>query len=191
MNAPAIGSAPPDDVSAQLDGFEVLDVCHRQTLFTLGRLAALMTRLQQHGADEEARAMARQVVDHFSTIARAHHEDEERHVFPALLAGGDAQVVQAVQRLQQDHGWLEEDWRALWPQLEAVALGQSWWDLDALREGVEIFIALSHDHVALEESLIYPQARARLGRTERLDIGREMAARRRAAADPDRQGPRR
>ena len=32
--------------------------------------------------------------------------------------------------------------------------------LDVLREGAEIFVALSRDHVALEEAFIYPQARA-------------------------------
>jgi hemerythrin-like domain-containing protein len=61
-----------------------------------------------------------------------------------------------------------------------VATGQSWYDLDALREGAEVFTALSHDHVALEESYIYPQARARLRPDERREMGREMAARRRA-----------
>jgi hemerythrin-like domain-containing protein len=171
----------PRDAPAQLDGFDVLDACHRQTLFTLGKLAALVTRLQNHGADEEARSMAREIVEHFSNTARAHHEDEERHVFPALLASNDAAVVQAVRRLQQDHGWLEEDWRALYSQLDAIAGGQVWSDLDTLRECVEVFIALSHDHIALEESLIYPQARARVGAGERREIGREMAARRKAA----------
>ena len=33
-------SKPTD---APLSGFDVLDVCHRQTLIALGRLAALMT----------------------------------------------------------------------------------------------------------------------------------------------------
>ncbi|WP_280155564.1 hemerythrin domain-containing protein [Piscinibacter sp. XHJ-5] len=165
--------------SARLDGLDVLDACHRQTLFTLGKLAALVSRLQHLGIDEEARAMAADVIRHFSTTARHHHEDEERHVFPALLAGGEPQVTDAVSRLQQDHRWLEEDWKALLPQLDAIACGQSWFDVDTLREGVEIFIALSHDHIALEESLIYPQARARMSGAQRREAGREMAARRR------------
>jgi len=166
----------------KLDGFDVLDACHRQTLFTLGKLAALVTRLQGPGPDDEARSLAREIVGFFSSTARAHHEDEERHVFPALLAAGDPDIVQAVRRLQQDHGWLEEDWRALSAQLDAVASGQSWWDPEALREGAEVFIALSHDHIALEESVVYPQARARLGSGQRREIGREMAARRRTGS---------
>ena len=163
------------------DGFDALDVCHRQTLLTLGKLAALITGLRRHGCDATARALASEIVTHFSTTARRHHEDEERYVFPRLLAGDDPDIVHAVQRLQQEHGWLEENWRELSPQLDAVASGQSWFDLDALQEAATVFIGLSHDHIALEESCIYPQARARLRGAERREMGREMAARRRNA----------
>ena len=162
------------------DGFDVLDVCHRQTIFTLGKLAALISALQRGDPDAEARVLAAEVVRFFSTTAREHHEDEERHVFPKLLSSGNPEIVQAVQKLQQDHGWLEEDWLELSPHLAAVAAGQSWYDLDLLREGVDVFIALSHEHIALEESLIYPEARAQSRLAERGEMGREMAARRRA-----------
>jgi len=165
------------------DGFDVLDACHRQTLFMLGKLAALITRLTKIGADTEARAMAADIVKFFSTTARQHHEDEERHVFPQLAAHGDAETVQAVLRLQRDHDWLEEDWMELSPQLDAVACGLSWYDVDILREGAEIYIALAHDHIALEESFIYPQARAQKRIGERREMGREMAARRRAGRE--------
>ena len=161
-------------------GFVVLDACHRQTLITLGMLADLVSRLQQGGIDAQARSIADEIVRHFSSTARQHHEDEERHVFPKLVADGDAETLQAVLRLQQDHNWLEEDWMELSPHLDAIATGQSWYDLDVLREGAEIFIALSRDHIALEEALVYPQARARLRPGEQLEMGREMAARRRA-----------
>lgn len=162
------------------DGFEVLDACHRQALSTLDLLGALVARLERDGPDLRARAMAAEIVRFFSTTARQHHEDEERHLFPTLLASGDAEVVQTVLRLQQDHHWLEADWLELLPQIDAVAGGQAWYDLATLREGVEVFAALSRDHVTLEESCIYPQARAQLGAGERREMGREMAARRRA-----------
>ena len=89
-------------------------------------------------------------------------------------------------RLKQDHGWMEQDWRELEPQLRGVADGQVGLDLDKLREDTRVFTALSHDHMALEESLIYPQARARLSVGERRDIGRALAAqhRQRAPVDP-------
>jgi hemerythrin-like domain-containing protein len=152
--------------STAADGFDVRDVHHRQTLFTLGKLAALVARLRRGDADAEARAMAREIVEFFSTTSRPHHEDEEKHVFPGLLDSGDPQMVQNVLRLQQDHHWLAVDWLELSAPLNAVANGQSV-DLDQLHDMAQVFIALSHDHIALEESCIYPQARARLQERER------------------------
>ena len=68
-------------------------------------------------------------------------------------------------RLQQDHGWLEEDWLTLEPQLSAIAAGYSWYDIDMLRLALPVFTELYQDHIDLEESLIYPEARTRrLGR---------------------------
>jgi hemerythrin-like domain-containing protein len=162
------------------DGFEILDECHRQTLAALHTLNAMVARLASEGHSEHVRAMADQVVKFFSTTAREHHEDEERHVFPTALVSGDPYVVQAVLRLQQDHSWLEEDWLELSAHLNALAAGQSLWDLDFLREACDVFTALSHDHMPLEESCVYPQARARLLAGARHEMGREMAARRRA-----------
>ncbi|HSB99107.1 MAG TPA: hemerythrin domain-containing protein [Burkholderiaceae bacterium] len=162
------------------DGFEVLDQCHRDTLVALDTLNNLVARLRSEGDSDWVRAMAAEVVKFFSTTAREHHEDEERHVFPKALNGADPEIVQSVLRLQQDHSWLEEDWLELSSHLKALAAGQSLWDADFLREATEVFTALSHDHMALEESCIYPQARAGLQAGERHEMGREMAARRRA-----------
>ncbi len=184
-------STAPADAAVALDGFDVLDVCHRQTVFTLGKLRALVARLSSTGPDAEAREMAAAIVRFFSTTARRHHEDEERHVFPKMAGSDDPKIVQAVLTLQQDHHWLEEDWRELSVPLDAVACGQSWYDLDVLRKGVDVFVALSHEHIALEESLIYPQARARSDAAQRREMGREISARRRAqhGVDPARSGP--
>ncbi len=178
MNSSPLAADASAPVFAR-DGFEVLDVCHRQTVFTLGKLAALVSRLANHGPDAQARELAVEIVEHFSTAAREHHEDEEQHVFPKLLNSGDPELVQSVLRLQQDHHWLAQDWMALSPQITAVACGYSGYDLDTLREGAIVFIALSHDHIALEESIVYPQARARLRPADRKAMDQEMAARRR------------
>lgn len=80
-------------------------------------------------------------------------------------------MVRAIQRLQHDHGWLEADWNEIGPQVDAVAGGQGWVDMDIPREGVGIFIALSQEHMALEESLIYPPLREQPAAPERVDKG--------------------
>ena len=181
MRSTRPSSTPTNEVPTLPDGFDVLDVCHRHTLFALGKLAALVARLKGgRGPDPVARALAGEIVQFFSTTAREHHEDEERHLFPSLLSAGDPEIAQAVMRLKQDHHWLHIDWLELSPQLQAVANGQTGYDIAALAEGAQVFIALSHDHIALEESCIYPQARVRLRPGERREMGREMAARRRA-----------
>jgi hemerythrin-like domain-containing protein len=180
-------------VAVKQDGFEVLDACHRQTLVMLGKLAALVASLDNSPPDPQARSTAGEVVQFFSTTARQHHEDEERHVFPQLQDSADPEIVQAVLRLQQDHLWMDIDWRELGPVLAAIASDQGGYDLAALREGVEIFTMLSNDHIALEESCIYPQARMRMRSPERQQMGQEMAKRRRArsAAQASAAGARR
>ena len=146
-------AAPP------LPAFDALDQTHRQMLEQLSALDELMTHLNDRGQDDVTRDSARAICAFFDDTARAHHADEERIVFPGLLASGDVELVGLVRRLQQDHGWLEEDWIELAPQLQAVAQGYSWYDLDSLRLGVSIFTALHHDHLGLEESVVYPAAR--------------------------------
>ena len=165
----------------RLRPFVALDDCHREILQQLQTLTQLLQQLEGQGVDATARRQAAELMAFFGTRARQHHAEEDRVVFPPLLAAGDPVLVQQVQRLQQDHGWLEEDWHHLALQIDAVAQGYSWYDLDALRHGSEVFIALYHDHLALEETLIYPQARRAL-QAECEGVGRRLAARRREAA---------
>ncbi|MDP2005491.1 MAG: hemerythrin domain-containing protein, partial [Rubrivivax sp.] len=119
----------------------------------------LLAQLESTGLDEEARRSAREILAFFNGPGRHHHEDEEKHVFPGLLAQGEPDLVKHVQRLMQDHGWLEEDWRELAPQIEAIADGYNWYDMGMLTAALPVFTALYLDHIALEESLVYPEAK--------------------------------
>lgn len=165
---------------ASLDGFDVLDACHRDTLVNLRRLEALVAAYDGSTLAAADRATAIELFRFFGEVSRRHHEDEERHVFPKLIDGPDAVLAANVVRLQQDHHWLDADWNELAPQLDALASGHSWVDIDVLREGVAVFMALSQEHVELEESCIYPQARTQTSKGERRAMAREMAARRAA-----------
>jgi hemerythrin-like domain-containing protein len=143
----------------QLGEFESLDNAHRAALAMLESFSKLLAHLDDRGLDDAARDSAREILGFFSGPGAHHHADEEKHVFPGLLASSDVELVQHVRRLQQDHGWLEEDWRELHPQVEAIANGYNWYDLAMLRLAVPVFDALYRDHIALEESLIYPAAK--------------------------------
>jgi len=165
--------------------FDVLDACHQQMVLALQRLGELVEMLQERGVDGQTQALAQDIYQFFSNTARQHHLDEEKHVFPTLLSSGDDELVQATRRLIQDHGWIEEDWLELAPQLESIAAGYTWYDLDQLVHGIPVFAALYQDHMALEESLIYPEAKARIAAWDLHGMGREMSERRRASARPE------
>ena len=152
---PARSPAPP------MPSFEALDRTHAQVMEVLKQFDSLLQHLDENGADAVAQASAREIHEFFAGGARQHHADEERYVFPWLLNSKDAELVANVQRLQQDHGWLEEDWLELAPQIEAIAQGFTWYDLDVLRQALPVFTQLYQDHIALEESMVYPEARRR------------------------------
>lgn len=154
--------------------FDALDECHRQILIHLANLKALAQRLSEGGIDDQVRADALAVEAFFSGTSRQHHADEEVSVFPALLASGNAELVSAVRSLQQDHGWIEENWVELGPRLKAVASGNGWVDETELMNYIEVFLELLQGHIALEETLIYPESKARWAkavaqRVQRLD----------------------
>jgi hemerythrin-like domain-containing protein len=160
MNAtasrPARPSRPPGPA---LPDFGQLDATHRAALDMLQAFDRLLAHLDDQGLDDTARSSAREILAFFTGPGRDHHAQEEAQVFPGLLAGPDAELAHHVRRLQQDHGWIEEDWRELQPQVEAVAAGYNWYDLGLLRAALPVFTGLYHEHIALEESLIYPAAR--------------------------------
>ena len=69
--------------------FEMLAACHERAARMLDLLARLLPHLASQGCDEQARQAARDVMRYFDLAGPAHHEDEERHVFPLLQASPD------------------------------------------------------------------------------------------------------
>lgn len=144
---------------SQPDKFEALDACHQQIQLHLDRLAALMPQIEAGDDDMALRKQVGDIEAFFSGTSRQHHADEEKNVFPALLTSDNAELVQAVRTLQQDHGWIEQNWIELAPMLRAIAQGEDWIDPAELLNAVEVFLALLHDHIVLEETLIYPESK--------------------------------
>ena len=140
---------------------EALDACHQQMQVHLASLAALAKHLESVGPDTHAAQQAALIESFFSGASRQHHADEERVVFPPLLADGNDELKSAVRTLQQDHGWIEENWIQLAPQLRALASGNDWVDPAEFQHGVEVFLDLVGGHIALEETLIYPASKER------------------------------
>ncbi|MDP2443008.1 hemerythrin domain-containing protein [Rhodoferax sp.] len=145
-----------------IEQFKALDACHQKIHEQLAELADLLERLDTESDSPHCRQKAKTIEAFFSEVARPHHAEEEKNVFPALLASDNAELVQAVRTLQQDHGWIEQNWLELAPMLRAIALGEDWADMTELKHNAEVFVNLCHDHIMLEESLIYPEAKAHL-----------------------------
>jgi hemerythrin-like domain-containing protein len=171
-NAGVIPSAP----AASFDQpFELLAGCHDRVRRSLALLQRLVAHLRTHGADRDARSAAADVLRYFDVAGPQHHLDEERHVLPLLEASGDAALVDAAQRLHDEHRELDAQWQALRALLEALD------DVDALARQADAFVALYRRHLPLEDELVFPAAqRLMVARGEAAveAMGREMAARR-------------
>jgi hemerythrin-like domain-containing protein len=81
--------------------------------------------------------------------------------FPACCKAVTPLLLAHVNRLQQDHNWIEEDWLELEPHLQAVAQGYRKEHEHFLCDALPEFTALYHAHIALEEDTVYPEARRR------------------------------
>jgi hemerythrin-like domain-containing protein len=167
--APAAGFEQP---------FEMLEACHQRVRRMLTLLARLRAHMSGHGADEQARQAARDVMRYFDLAAPQHHRDEELHVFPRLLAQGDPELTKAVRRLQQDHLAMESRWVVAREVLSRIASGELQLlarDDDA---ALDEFAGLHAGHLAAEEEIAYPQARALMDAGDLEQAGQEMARRR-------------
>ena len=83
----------PELPAIREDGFVVLDACHRQMLESGLALEDLVDTAERKGFSPAVRASAAALAAFFGATAASHHEDEERHVFPALLASGEPTPV--------------------------------------------------------------------------------------------------
>lgn len=169
-------SAPSAGTEAPL---EMLAACHSRVERQYATLRRLVPHLAAHGADEEARTAARNVMRYFDTSARQHHADEEEDLFPALIesmAGSDAVCLrEMIDGLTTDHRDLETCWRRVRVVLARVAEGEA---APLPHDDVESLIGRYERHIALEESELLPMAARLLGDEELARIGRAMRARR-------------
>lgn len=169
FTAPAVGFEQP---------FAMLEACHERVQRTLALLERLRAHVRDQGADENARQAARDVLRYFDMAAPLHHEDEELHVFPLLLAHGAPEVTRAVRKLQQDHRDMAGSWAAARTPLQALAGGESTAFSAEDEAALAGFATRYADHIATEEGLVYPAALGMLSAEALRVMGDEMAARR-------------
>ncbi|SFD80038.1 hemerythrin domain-containing protein [Paracidovorax konjaci] len=169
LRSPAAGFDQP---------FEMLHACHERVQRTLGLLERLCEHLRTRGCDAMAREAARDVLRYFDIAAPLHHEDEELHIFPPLLAAGSAETVALVRALQADHAAMAAQWAAARPPLAAIAEGAATALAPAQEAALRTFAHLYAGHLRREEDAAYPAARALLPPEAQAPMGQEMARRR-------------
>lgn len=137
--------------------------CHVGILGKLDQLAALPALLD---AASRARQTAQQALEFFNAVIYEHHAEEERELFPAVLASaqpGDERdrFKSVAERLTREHRDLEAQWKKLEPGLKRVAKGQDS-DLDAA--AVAKLVEQYEAHARFEEAEYLPQAYTVLSR---------------------------
>lgn len=155
--------------------FAMLAACHERVERMLTLLERLAAHLPEQGCDRQATEAARDVMRYFDLAAPAHHEDEERHVLPALRAAGDDAFAA---QLQQEHREMHRRWAELRRQLQEVVdgrwVGSGAADFAAWHQ----FARLYRDHAAAEDRHAFPAAQAALDPDAQRAMGQEMARRR-------------
>ncbi|HEX5685634.1 MAG TPA: hemerythrin domain-containing protein [Ideonella sp.] len=166
--APAAGFDQP---------FELLAACHDRVRRSLELLQRLIAHAEQQGPDAQAADAALDVLRYFGIAAPLHHEDEERHVLPLLLASEQAVWVEAAEQMAADHRTFRALWADLAPGLQVLA-EQGLPQLPVLRRLAESFVALHASHLALEDKVAFPAAAQLASEAERRAMTADMAARR-------------
>jgi hemerythrin-like domain-containing protein len=174
---------PLPGFSAPAAGFDeplaLLNACHDRIRRSLGLLQRICERVNERRIDDAVREAAVDVLRYFDRAAPLHHEDEEKHIFPAVLSGApDAMTRKAVLRLQEQHVLMAAGWRLLREPLAALAEG----DDNAFGvpqcEAATRYITLYEEHATAEEMLIFPAAAALIDHEALTRAGQEMAERR-------------
>jgi hemerythrin-like domain-containing protein len=159
---------------------DMLVACHERVQRSLD----LMARLQQHmlatGCDAQARSAARDVLRYFDVAAPLHHQDEELHVFPALLIGPDAALRALAGELIEDHRRMDAAWVAARAALVEIAQDITGaLQLSATQTAaLDQFAGLYAQHIVREEGLAYPGALAQLSADDLQRMSQDMMARR-------------
>ena len=158
---------------------EMLSACHARIERQCATLRRLVPHLAAHGADEEARTAATNVMRYFDSSAGHHHDDEEKDLFPALLesmAGSDAVCLRELtDSLKADHRALDANWQRVRAALEKIAAGTS---AQLPSDDVEALIGRYERHIKREENELLPIAGRLLGDEDLARIGRAMRERR-------------
>jgi hypothetical protein len=139
--------------------------CHVGILSHLDDFAQLPALMEPAN---RARIIAEETLGFFRQAVFEHHSEEERELFPAVLASavkGEERdrVSVMVNQLTAEHRTIEAAWTVLEPPLKKVAKGQA---SDLNLAGVEHLVRQYRAHAAFEEAQFLPLAHSILARNK-------------------------
>ena len=137
--------------------------CHIGILHHLDHLSQIPKLM---GDAEAAKKIAKEAMDYFHLGMKAHHQEEELELFPAVLSSAFAGeertlVAQLVEKLTQEHRGLESAWKGLEPGLKEIIKGHAN-TLDYVH--FNLLISRYKAHAGSEETVFLPLAEKILGR---------------------------
>lgn len=137
--------------------------CHVGILKKLDMLGELPALLEPAA---RAREVAENALEFFREAIFEHHLDEERELFPAVLASTEERAEQSyvramVKRLTDEHRDLEALWKRLESGLKKVAKGQA---SDINVAEVQRLVSQYRAHAQYEETEFLPLSQTILGR---------------------------
>lgn len=152
-------STPPENASPIQD----FSQCHSGIVTHLRALDELPALLEPAA---RARRIAADTVKFFREVVYEHHQEEEKELFPAVLASATKgaereKVEQIVAALTAEHRSVESEWEQLEPKLKAVAKGH---DADVPAGEIESLVKTYLAHARCEEQEFLPLAQTILGR---------------------------
>ena len=171
-----IGAKPESNFA---DPIGLLTDCHRRIERFLSVLVRVAADARGGALTAEQRSAFDTALRYFREAAPKHTDDEESTLFPRLRARAP-QALAEIDALESDHD------RAGIQHAEVDRLGREWLDAGALSPDAatrlnDILAELSdlyRAHIAVEEGSVFPTASAVLPQSDRIAMGKEMAARR-------------
>jgi len=162
------------------DPIGMLTDCHRRIEQFLGILCMVAERAAGRGLTGEEKAAVRSALQYFRIGGVRHTADEEQSLFPRLRAEvGDASMAK-LDALEADHETandLHESVEQMYREwmTDGALSGERG---EELRAATDRLKALYHAHIAVEESVVFPEAAKVLDSATIASMGREFRGRR-------------
>ncbi len=158
---------------------ELLLSCHAKVRHFSSALSKLTHAIQHNGWNDDYVISVNQVRHYFNVASSAHHQDEEKHLFPAIIAfeasasDSNDEMISLIERLTKEHN--ESD--ALWYQLDNM-LAESSEDFLTLHTLSHQFEFDMHRHAQIEDDIIFPYAKKHISTLDFKKMGLAIARRR-------------